>query len=330
MYNEDASSRMKVFLKYEWDVDDIPVQIIFSDGGEYVAVACYITRMIRLFSLKTGKEIGTYIHTQEDEVLLLHEKSGVLAASVKLNDLTMCFSPDAQYLITSPADNIIRIWDIESGKVKRRLKGHAEAITGLCLSDDGRRLASGSGRKVLIWNLDTEGPLLGSRDVDVTTIEIDKVVATIAFSPNSKLLIIKEKEGEMYVLSTESWKEILRLEGESLRMRHNSLAAMRFSKSGSDLTSATPYLVQQWDFSVQPPGIDTEEAKKRECIRRLKLPGIGIKDQFGFNSASNWIVSHAFNNEVTLYSLRDGEPRFTLSSQCDFLGQSFCSQVLMP
>ncbi|MCC5651388.1 hypothetical protein LC609_16415 [Nostoc sp. XA013] len=42
------------------------------------------------------------------------------------------------------ADNTIKIWNLQTGKLKNTLNGHKYGVTSLAISPDGQTLVSGS------------------------------------------------------------------------------------------------------------------------------------------------------------------------------------------
>jgi eukaryotic-like serine/threonine-protein kinase len=65
------------------------------------------------------------------------------------------FSPDDSLVVTGTDDKIVRIWDVSSATVLRELPGHSSAISGVCFSPDGEKIASGAGNEasIRIWGL---------------------------------------------------------------------------------------------------------------------------------------------------------------------------------
>jgi len=116
--NRNAPTQVELVLQHEFEVFDEPQRVQFSDQGEYVAVACYRHRSVQVYCLKTGELVGTYFHTQDDEILS-SDPGSILAVPLPIGGLTMRFSPDGQYLITTAVDLVIRIWDIRNCRVKR-------------------------------------------------------------------------------------------------------------------------------------------------------------------------------------------------------------------
>ncbi|MBL1210957.1 WD40 repeat domain-containing protein [Geminocystis sp. GBBB08] len=82
---------------------------------------------------------------------------------------TIAVTPDSKILI-SVGDEIIRLWDINEGKLVNTLKGHLKGVTSICLSKDGTTLASGSRDKTIsIWRL-PDGNLIGNLSANVASV----------------------------------------------------------------------------------------------------------------------------------------------------------------
>jgi len=231
----------------------------------------------------------------------------------------MCFSPDAQYLITSAVDSIIRIWDIKTGVVKQGFKGQTGYIWSLSVSADGKYLASGSSTKLQLWDLKATDST--AREVDLPKIEKGLLEFSIlSFSPDSKLLACTGHIGDIYLLDTETWRVVTKLEtavfGFSRRLR------LKFSASGCQLTLVTDFCVRQWNFQDPKESNDgstaivgwSAEPSSFQCDSQM-IPGKG----FGYDSNTNWTVL-SNNHTVVLYDLREREPLFTLTNNNKPLG----------
>ena len=105
--------------------------INFSSGGEKI-----LTRTLH----------ATYIWDNAKPTnLALWDASGNFRASI--------FSPDGKKIITTSADTIVRMYDAETGKVLKEMKGHTDAITDLVYSLDGKYIVTSSfDGTVRLWN----------------------------------------------------------------------------------------------------------------------------------------------------------------------------------
>ncbi len=124
------------------------------------------------------------------EPILQLDPGGHLA---KINDVK--FTPDGRYLVSAGNDKVIRVWDLETGKTVRTLRGQIGAgsegkILAIALSPDGQWLAAGG------WmgsQTDYENAIRLYNFADGELVALLKghnnVVLSLAFSPDSHLLV---------------------------------------------------------------------------------------------------------------------------------------------
>lgn len=66
------------------------------------------------------------------------------------------FSPDGRFIASGSNDNFIKIWDIQSGKCVKDLKGPRDEVISLAFSSDGRFIASSSSDGTIrLWDVNT-------------------------------------------------------------------------------------------------------------------------------------------------------------------------------
>jgi len=119
--------------------------IAFSPDGRSLAVVD-VDGVIRLLDIETGDVRATMSGESDYDRPL--DDFGTLSVVV--------FSPDGKKLIVSTHQNVIRIWDVETGEIVNTFRGHKERIDVMTVSQDGTQLASGgSGNNIKLWNLGT-------------------------------------------------------------------------------------------------------------------------------------------------------------------------------
>lgn len=65
---------------------------------------------------------------------------------------SVAFHPKAQ-ILASIGDNSVRLWDIVTGRLLRKLEGHTSRITSVAFVADGRLVASKGGDEAIrIWS----------------------------------------------------------------------------------------------------------------------------------------------------------------------------------
>lgn len=106
----------------------------------------------------------------------------VKAAEIAPVVTTVSLQPQGRFMATAGDDHLVRIWEMESGKLRHRLDGHTDWVRCVCFHPDGNTLATGSNdRRVLIWNPDTGKQIR-------TLVENQRAIAKLAFAPDGGTL----------------------------------------------------------------------------------------------------------------------------------------------
>jgi WD40 repeat protein len=88
----------------------------------------------------------------------------------------VALSADGTTLVSGGKDKAIKVWDVQTGALKRTLQSDSGVVTALAISADNTTVVSGHGDRMLrIWDLTTDQPpqmLQGHTSQDVTPVAI--------------------------------------------------------------------------------------------------------------------------------------------------------------
>jgi len=130
-----------------------------------------------LFS-PNGKTLAT---VEFPEIRLRDMETGEIRTIAAPNVRIFTFSPNSKMLAAGVTDNVIKLWNIETGEEIRTFERHTDSITSLAFSPDNKILASSSFDKTIKLFEVESGTLL-------KTLLTDTHKVTLAFSPDGKTL----------------------------------------------------------------------------------------------------------------------------------------------
>jgi WD40 repeat protein len=150
------------------------------------------------------------------------------------------------------AGGSVEIWDVESGKVLKTLRGHEGTIYGICFSPCGKWIASASSDKtVRIWDTKT--------GETVRTMKFAATVKRVAWGPDSTWMAVGTVAGKISLRDAATGDEILAIQTRTLD-------EMVLNAKGTLLAAAGLRNVQVWEISTPtaPPQREPPEAKKKQ------------------------------------------------------------------
>ncbi|NET26804.1 DnaJ domain-containing protein [Okeania sp. SIO1I7] len=233
---------------------------------------------VSLWNFKTGKRLYTFFgYSQEVQTVALNPKTPIVVSGDFEGKITtynidtkqhchtffapnsptshgdsifaVAISSDGKNVVSGSADRTIRLWQLETGKLKRIFNGHQDKVWAVALSSDGKTMASGSADKTIrLWNINSyqpprilqqhsgwvtslvfhpTGKILASGSTDFTVklwnLETDCLVCTlvghsepifsIAISGNGKMLASGSQDGTVKIWDLPSGELLQTLAG---------------------------------------------------------------------------------------------------------------------
>jgi WD40 repeat protein len=157
-------------------------EVVFSRDGKYLASASPGSKTLAPAGLAGEVKLWSWDPTRLDEK---QEPRFTLPARVPRPSLSVAFSPDGRRLATGAEEDMVRIWDVQTGQELLKLRGHSGEVYTVAFSPDadGRWVASGGeDSTVKIWDSHT-GKLLRSFRGH------KGLVSSLAFSPDGRRLV---------------------------------------------------------------------------------------------------------------------------------------------
>jgi serine/threonine protein kinase len=183
--------------------------VAFSPDGKTLAAVGQV-RVVRLWDVASGKELPplrvqplVLVSTTLREMKINWNTAGSRFPHVglQLGD-AVAFSPDGKTLAASTGDNAVRVWDVSTGQQRVVLKWRASALV---YSPDGKILAGGTIPHIKLWDIET--------GQESTVLNVESVILSLAFSPDSKLLAAASEGGKRRVWDLEAGQERVALAG---------------------------------------------------------------------------------------------------------------------
>lgn len=106
-------------------------------------------------SIKISPDNKFFVSGGINKICIYDIKNDKLIREINNNAITTCvaFSPDSKIVATSNSDNSINIFDVGTGNLLTKLKGHKSWVRSLAFSNDGTKLIScGDDSKIIKWD----------------------------------------------------------------------------------------------------------------------------------------------------------------------------------
>ena len=133
----------------------------------------------------------------------------------------------------------IRLWDAQTGELRRTFTGHKDAINSVAFSPDGKVLASGSGYIYASEASGSQDKTIRLWDVETGTIrrtlpaQKHKVLC-VAFSPDGKVLAASHDDTIIHLWDMQTYTVRRTLKGHT-----DDVRSVAFSPDGKTLVSGS-------------------------------------------------------------------------------------------
>ena len=252
---------------------------------------------------------------------------------------TVAISPNGKTLVSGGFDKTIKVWDLQTGKLRRTLSGHTDAVRAIAMSQNGALLASASGDKTIkIWDLQSgtllrtltghlgpvwsvaigsDGQTLASGSYD-STVKIWNLqtgtlrhtfpdhyesIWSVAISPDGQTLVSGAYDGTIKIwdLQTGDLRRTL-ASGNSEAIR-----SVAISPDGQTLVSGS------WDKTVKIWNLQTGELLHTLAGHTDRVLSVAI------NPTGETIASGSLDRTIKLWDLKTGRLLRTLTGHSDWV-----------
>jgi len=239
---------------------------IYDENNNYI---CKLNGSIPLLSVFCYNKKSSLIATQSninDEILIWDMDSGVVIKRLFPNDFTLCMIFDylGKYLITGNDAGIMRIWDINEGKLKEEKILSVDYIFFLGFTPNGKYLVIGEPKNIIILDGKSYELLKKLR------CNYEKIY-TIIFSADNNLFATNSWENRIDIWSIRDGKLIKSLEDE------NQFIDLKFSSNNIIGTKHFNDIVKVWKLERDNYILSYQDKKFNKKftinweIRKIKL-----------------------------------------------------------
>src|SRR5919197_2319151 len=160
---------------------------------------------------------------------------------------TVAYSVDGQMLASGGVDRLVRIWDIETGRLLRSLRGHTHDVRAALYTPDGQTLITGSDdRTIRLWNPRTGEPL------KLLFTRYDHNIVSLSLSPDGLMLARGSHNKDIKIWEVATGTELMTLLGKD-QYDHHWSPCVAFCPDGVHLASGSDIgKIKVWE--VLPSG----------------------------------------------------------------------------
>ena len=154
----------------------------------------------------------------------------------------VAFSADSRFAATAHADQLVRVWSIETPSAPMILRGHGGEVRAVCFSPDGTLLATGGADEtVRLWDLNA-----AARPTTISPVDFDQWQQGPAISPDGRHLAIGGIEDTVELWNLDSMRRV--------GVLTNTSHVVRFAPDSTKLiTLDDSVTLKVWDLATSVP-----------------------------------------------------------------------------
>ena len=289
--------------------------LAFSPDGRYVAAASK-NGALQLWETASGDEVLRMSGRGADDASVAFTSTGRLFSSVasgpivkmsknrerkkwielgsKLPGLVSAdLSPDGKILATGHSDQIVRLWDLDAGRLVRILEGHSAEVQAVAFSPDGQTIASTTyGEEIKLWHVQT------GRERWTYTIEGNVRMKTVVFTPDGKYVTAP---GKLVDVDTGQAEKKLEISTKGRRGGRHGPVRGWVCMSPNGWLLSTWYRHAMWRIPIQL--LDIESGRLVNTINRFQ----GNVLSADFSSDGHYLAYGTSASRLFLYDVRKHE-----------------------
>ena len=281
IYNPKATRTISIDLVHTLPHEGVVCCVRFSADGRRLATGG--NRCCQVWDVASGESRGVF---RDDQV-----REDGAGNNEDLYMRACCFSVDGKHLIAGAEDAVLRVWDVQTGQLVRRLAGHVGDI--YAVSVHGGLVASGSGdRTVRLWEGNGGEPRIftASNDEDG-----DAGITSLSLSPDGRWLLAGCLDRVIRIWDTGSGRLV-----ETVAGHRDSVYSVALSRDGKTLVSGSlDRTLRIWSFSSTA---DTVTVQPRCTVAAHKDFVLSV----AVAADPRWIISGSKDRSVQFWDAETG------------------------
>jgi WD40 repeat protein len=228
----------------------------------------------------------------------------------------LAFSPNGGRLLSCMAEDVARLWDLESGK-QLHVFGMPNAIWGVAFSPNGRQTHCAGGEGMVLWEAES--------GKELRRIRVPHGIWDVVLSGDGRRMLAAQGDGTMRLWDTESGRELLRLghagsnavasppdQRRALSACWHNIVRLWDVDSGKELFRYEGHGSQVWGVAFAADGSHAASGDDDGFVRLWDMtetaPTVRVLPKWH----SSWVRSVAFSPDGKVLASSGGDGRIIL------------------